>query len=306
IAAAMEIWERGPAALPPPREPETPVLPVEGERNVLITSALPYVNNVPHLGNIIGCVLSADTFARYSRLRGWRTLFVCTGIDPRCAQVLIPGVHTQVQPAAGLAHAVPSPTCRAVPVLRCSPFPASIAQDIFQRLLAQGFLLQDTLEQLRCESCGRYLADRFVEGTCPFCAYAEARGDQCDRCGKLINAVELQNPQCKLCRGTPVVTPTQHLFLDLPKLEGRLEAWLERTWATGEWTANARHITRTWLRDGLKPRCITRDLTWGTPVPLDGFRDKVFYVWFDAPIGYLSITANYTEHWERWWKNPQQ
>ncbi|XP_017584175.1 PREDICTED: methionine--tRNA ligase, cytoplasmic [Corvus brachyrhynchos] len=115
-----------------------------------------------------------------------------------------------------------------------------------------------------------------------------------------------QNPQCKVCRGTPVVTPTQHLFLDLPKLEGRLEAWLERTLATGDWTANARHITRTWLRDGLKPRCITRDLTWGTPVPLDGFRDKVFYVWFDAPIGYLSITANYTDQWERWWKNPQQ
>lgn len=103
-----------------------------------------------------------------------------------------------------------------------------------------------------------------------------------------------------------MVTPTQHLFLDLPKLEGRLEAWLERTLATGDWTANARHITRTWLRDGLKPRCITRDLTWGTPVPLDGFRDKVFYVWFDAPIGYLSITANYTDQWERWWKNPQQ
>ncbi|XP_033367542.1 methionine--tRNA ligase, cytoplasmic, partial [Parus major] len=246
IAAAVDIWAQGPAALPPPRQPRTPVLPVEGERNVLITSALPYVNNVPHLGNIIGCVLSADTFARW------------------------------------------------------------IAQDIFQRLLARGFLLQDTLEQLRCESCGRYLADRFVEGTCPFCGYAEARGDQCDKCGKLINAVELKNPQCKLCRGTPVVTPTQHLFLDLPKLEGQLEAWLERTWASGDWTANARHITRTWLRDGLKPRCITRDLTWGTPVPLDGFRDKVFYVWFDAPIGYLSITANYTEQWERWWKNPQQ
>ncbi|NXU00633.1 SYMC protein, partial [Buphagus erythrorhynchus] len=313
IAAAVDIWAQGPAALPPPRQPQTPVLPVEGERNVLITSALPYVNNVPHLGNIIGCVLSADTFARYCRLRRWNTLFVC-GTDEY-------GTATETRALEeGLS---PQELCDRYHALHAdiytwfrisfdhfgrttTPQQTRIAQDIFQRLLARGFLLQDTLEQLRCESCGRYLADRFVEGTCPFCGYAEARGDQCEKCGKLINAVELKNPQCKLCRGTPVVTPTQHLFLDLPKLEGQLEAWLERTWAAGDWTANARHITRTWLRDGLKPRCITRDLTWGTPVPLDGFRDKVFYVWFDAPIGYLSITANYTEQWERWWKNPQQ
>nr|XP_054505166.1 methionine--tRNA ligase, cytoplasmic [Agelaius phoeniceus] len=313
IAAAVEIWARGPAALPPPQEPQTPVLPVAGERNVLITSALPYVNNVPHLGNIIGCVLSADTFARYSRLRRWNTLFVCgtdeygtatetralqEGLSPRELCDRYHALHADIYAWFRISFDHFGRTT--------TPQQTRIAQDIFQRLLARGFLLQDTLEQLRCESCGRYLADRFVEGTCPFCAYAEARGDQCDRCGKLINAVELQNPQCKLCHGTPVVTPTQHLFLDLPKLEGQLEAWLERTWAAGEWTANARHITRTWLRDGLKPRCITRDLTWGTPVPLDGFRDKVFYVWFDAPIGYLSITATYTEHWERWWKNPQQ
>ncbi|KAM9265164.1 methionine--tRNA ligase, cytoplasmic isoform 5-T5 [Morus bassanus] len=245
ITAAADAWACGAAGLPKPWQPQKPVLPVEGMRNVLITSALPYVNNVPHLGNIIGCVLSADTFAR-------------------------------------------------------------IAQDIFQRLLARGFLLQDTVEQLRCEDCQRFLADRFVEGTCPFCSYEEARGDQCDKCGKLINAVELKNPQCKLCKGVPVVKPTQHLFLDLPKLEERLEPWLEQSWASGDWTANARYITRSWIRDGLKPRCITRDLKWGTPVPLDGFRDKVFYVWFDAPIGYLSITANYTDQWERWWKNPQQ
>ncbi|NWI10037.1 SYMC protein, partial [Crypturellus soui] len=198
-----------------------------------------------------------------------------------------------------------------------------IAQDVFSRLLARGFVLRDTVQQLRCERCRRFLADRFVEGTCPFCAYGEARGDQCDKCGKLINAVELKRPHCKLCHEEPVVTPTEHLFLDLPKarmgtgmaplsppvspqLQEPLERWLERAWGAGEWTANARHITRSWLRDGLRPRCITRDLAWGTPVPLDGFRDKVFYVWFDAPIGYLSITATYTEHWERWWKNPEQ
>ncbi|XP_061432485.1 methionine--tRNA ligase, cytoplasmic [Lethenteron reissneri] len=181
-----------------------------------------------------------------------------------------------------------------------------IAQDIFWRVRERGFLLTDTVEQLRCERCARFLADRFVEGTCPLCGYGDARGDQCDKCGRLINAVELKNPQCKICRDTPVVQSSEHLFLNLPKLESPLQSWLEASWAGGDWTANARLITRSWVRDGLKPRCITRDLKWGTPVPLQGFTDKVFYVWFDAPIGYLSITANYTPHWERWWKNPDE
>ncbi|XP_009706285.1 PREDICTED: methionine--tRNA ligase, cytoplasmic, partial [Cariama cristata] len=313
ITAAVDAWARGAAALPKPWQPQKPVLPVEGMRNVLITSALPYVNNVPHLGNIIGCVLSADTFARYCRLRNWNTLYVC-GTDEYGTATETKAVEEGLTPQeiCNKYNAIHADIYRWFNISfdyfgrTTTPYQTTIAQDIFQRLLAHGFLLQDTVEQLRCEDCQRFLADRFVEGTCPFCSYEEARGDQCDKCGKLINAVELKNPQCKLCRGVPVVKPTQHLFLDLPKLEEQLEAWLEQSWATGDWTANARYITRSWIRDGLKPRCITRDLKWGTPVPLDGFRDKVFYVWFDAPIGYLSITANYTDQWERWWKNPQQ
>uniref|UniRef100_W5LW97 Methionyl/Leucyl tRNA synthetase domain-containing protein n=1 Tax=Lepisosteus oculatus TaxID=7918 RepID=W5LW97_LEPOC len=109
-----------------------------------------------------------------------------------------------------------------------------------------------------------------------------------------------------MCKQTPVVKSSRHLFLNLPKLESRLESWLDQSISTGDWTANARFITRSWIRDGLKPRCITRDLKWGTPVPHPDFSDKVFYVWFDAPIGYLSITANYTDQWEQWWKNPDQ
>ncbi|KAM6395019.1 methionine--tRNA ligase, cytoplasmic [Rhynochetos jubatus] len=313
ITAAADAWARGAAALPKPWQPQNPVLPVEGMRNVLITSALPYVNNVPHLGNIIGCVLSADTFARYCRLRNWNTLYVC-GTDEYGTATETKAVEEGLTPQeiCDKYHAIHADVYRWFNISfnyfgrTTTLYQTTIAQDIFQRLLARGFLLQDTVEQLQCEGCQRFLADRFVEGTCPFCSYEEARGDQCDKCGKLINAVELKNPQCKLCRGVPVVKPTQHLFLDLPKLEEQLESWLEQSWATGDWTANARYITRSWIRDGLKPRCITRDLKWGTPVPLDGFRDKVFYVWFDAPIGYLSITANYTDQWERWWKNPQQ
>uniref|UniRef100_A0A4W6EDL2 Methionine--tRNA ligase, cytoplasmic n=1 Tax=Lates calcarifer TaxID=8187 RepID=A0A4W6EDL2_LATCA len=288
-------------------------LPQEGKRNILVTSALPYVNNVPHLGNIIGCVLSADVFSRYGRLRGWNLLFVC-GTDE---------YGTATENKAREEGLTPQQICDKYHAVHSSIYKwfqidfdffgrtttekqTEIAQNIFWRLHEHGFLVEDTVEQLRCENCQRFLADRFVEGTCPHCSYPEARGDQCDKCGRLINAVELREPQCKVCRQTPVIRSSKHLFLDLPKLENQLEQWLEKSTSTGDWTVNAKQITRSWLRDGLKPRCITRDLQWGTPVPHPDFKEKVFYVWFDAPIGYLSITANYTDKWEKWWKNPQQ
>ncbi|XP_036025426.1 methionine--tRNA ligase, cytoplasmic isoform X1 [Onychomys torridus] len=313
IVVAVTAWEKGLGSLPPLQPQQHPVLPVAGERNVLITSALPYVNNVPHLGNIIGCVLSADVFARYSRLRQWNTLYLC-GTDEYGTATETKAMEEGLTPQeiCDKYHAIHADIYRWFNISfdtfgrTTTPQQTKITQDIFQRLLTRGFVLQDTVEQLRCEQCARFLADRFVEGVCPFCGYEEARGDQCDKCGKLINAVELKKPQCKVCRSRPVVRSSQHLFLDLPKLEKRLEDWLGKTLPGSDWTPNARFIIRSWLRDGLKPRCITRDLKWGTPVPLEGFEDKVFYVWFDATIGYLSITANYTDQWERWWKNPEQ
>ncbi|XP_066468586.1 methionine--tRNA ligase, cytoplasmic isoform X2 [Tiliqua scincoides] len=313
IAAIAEVWVRGPVGLPKPWRPQQPIVPVEGMKNVLITSALPYVNNVPHLGNIIGCVLSADTFVRYCRLRNWNTLFVCgtdeygtatetkameEGLTPQQICDKYYAIHSQIYQWFNISFDYFGRTT--------THHQTKIAQDIFQRLLEHNYLKTETVDQLKCEKCVRFLADRFVEGICPFCNYEEARGDQCDKCGKLINATELKKPVCKVCHGTPVVRSSEHLFLDLPKLEDRLEKWLAVSQTTGDWTPNSRYITRSWIRDGLKPRCITRDLKWGTPVPLEGFRDKVFYVWFDAPIGYLSITANYTDQWEKWWKNPKQ
>nr|XP_060618966.1 methionine--tRNA ligase, cytoplasmic isoform X1 [Anolis sagrei ordinatus] len=313
IAVIAEVWSRGSASLPKPWKPQHPILPREGMKNVLITSALPYVNNVPHLGNIIGCVLSADTFARYCRLRNWNTLYLCgtdeygtatetkameEGLTPQQICDKYYTVHDQIYKWFNISFDFFGRTT--------TTQQTTIAQDIFHCLLERNYLLTETVDQLKCEKCERFLADRFVEGTCPFCNYEEARGDQCDKCGKLINATELKKPVCKVCQGTPVVRSSQHLFLDLPKLEESLEKWLALSQSTGDWTPNARYITRSWIRDGLKPRCITRDLKWGTPVPLDGFRDKVFYVWFDAPIGYLSIAANYTDQWEKWWKNPEQ
>lgn len=149
-----------------------------------------------------------------------------------------------------------------------------------------------------------FLADRFVEGTCPNadCKYEDARGDQCDKCGRLINAVELVNPRCQVCKSTPEVRLSRHIFLDLQRAQPMLTEWINTQKVAGEWSDNAITITESWLKLGLKPRCITRDLKWGTPVPKKGFENKVFYVWFDAPIGYISITANYTEQWQQWWK----
>ncbi|XP_013926569.1 PREDICTED: methionine--tRNA ligase, cytoplasmic [Thamnophis sirtalis] len=282
IEAIAQIWTRGPASLPSPWKPQHPILPVEGMKNVLITSALPYVNNVPHLGNIIGCVLSADTFARYCRLRNWNTLYICgtdeygtatetkameEGLTPQQICDKYYSIHAQIYQWFNISFDYFGRTTTA--------HQTTIAQTIFQQLLERNYLLRETVDQLKCEKCARFLADRFVEGICPFCNYEEARGDQCDKCGKLINATELKKPVCKICQGTPVVKSSQHLFLDLPKLEESLEKWLAVSQSSGDWTPNSRYIARSWIRDGLKPRCITRDLKWGTPVPLDGFREKV-------------------------------
>ncbi|KAK3556861.1 hypothetical protein QTP70_022365 [Hemibagrus guttatus] len=313
IEVATQAWRKGLPECDEPIKKQHPVLPKEGKRNVLVTSALPYVNNVPHLGNIIGCVLSADVFSRYGRLRDWNLLYLCgtdeygtatenkaleEGLTPRQICDKYFAVHSAIYEWFQIDFDYFGRTT--------TQQQTEISQDIFFRLYERGFLQEDIVEQLRCENCQRFLADRFVEGVCPNCKYPEARGDQCDKCGRLINAVELKDPLCKVCGQTPVIRTSKHLFLDLPKLEGDLEAWLEQTLNTGDWTANAKQITRSWIRDGLKPRCITRDLKWGTPVPLPEYSEKVFYVWFDAPIGYLSITANYTSEWEKWWKNPQQ
>uniref|UniRef100_A0A674MT80 Methionine--tRNA ligase, cytoplasmic n=1 Tax=Takifugu rubripes TaxID=31033 RepID=A0A674MT80_TAKRU len=313
MEAAALTWSKELQDWPLPEDRQHPILPQEDKKNILVTSALPYVNNVPHLGNIIGCVLSADVFSRYSRLRGWNVLFVC-GTDEYGTATENKAIEEGLTPQeiCDKYHAIHSAIYKWFQIdfdffgRTTTEKQTVIAQDIFWRLHKNNFLLEDTVEQLRCENCQRFLADRFVEGICPHCAYPEARGDQCDKCGRLINAVELKEPQCKICRKTPIICSSKHLFLDLPKLEIQLEQWLDKSTSTGDWTANAKQITRSWLRDGLKPRCITRDLKWGTPVPHPDFKEKVFYVWFDAPIGYLSITANYTDKWEKWWKNPPQ
>ncbi|BAM79987.1 methionine--tRNA ligase, cytoplasmic [Cyanidioschyzon merolae strain 10D] len=292
----------------------TKKIPIQGTRNVLVTSALPYVNNVPHLGNLIGAVLSADVYARYLRQCGVNVLYIC-GTDEYGTATETKAREEGVSPKALCdkyhelhRHIYQWFDIRFDHFGRTSiPQQTAICQEIFWDVYRNGFVVEDTVEQLYDAEAGMFLADRYVRGTCPHCGYAEAQGDQCDACGNLLNPTELLDPRSALTGSVPVRRTSRHLFLDLPRLRDELEAWIERSAARGQWSENALTMTRSWLRDGLKKRCITRDLRWGVPVPLDGFQDKVFYVWFDAPIGYLSITSDYmgdNESWRCWWQQP--
>ncbi|KAJ3324164.1 putative methionine--tRNA ligase, cytoplasmic protein rar1 [Blyttiomyces sp. JEL0837] len=308
------------AALPPPKVKEQvtitldhhtrKILPKEGHKNILITSALPYVNNIPHLGNIIGSVLSADVYARFCRLRGYNTLFVC-GTDEYGTATETKALEEGLtcEQICSKYHTHHKNTYEWFNIdfdqfgRTSTPKQTEITQDIFLKLDKNGKTEQQTITQLYCEKHESFLADRFVYGICPNCAYEDARGDQCDKCGRLLNATELISPRCKLDGATPVLRDSTHVFLNLTDLQGKVESWVGKSSVDGKWSTNSINITNSWLREGLKPRCITRDLKWGVPVPKPGFESKVFYVWFDAPIGYLSITANYTDEWEKWWKN---
>jgi methionyl-tRNA synthetase len=277
----------------------------------LITSALPYVNNIPHLGNLIQ-VLSADVFARYCRLAGYETLYVCgtdeygtatetraleEGITPRQLCDRYHAIHRDIYAWFNIAFDKFGRT--SVPVH------TEITQHIFLKLKENGYITEKVMSQPFCQKDGRFLADRYVLGTCPHCGYGDARGDQCESCGKLLDPSELVSARCSVCGTPPVIRETRHLFIDLLAIQPRLQEWMGQASEKGFWARNAVQMTHAWMRDGLRERAITRDLTWGIPVPLDGFREKVFYVWFDAPIGYVSITAEHTPDWKSWWYNPE-
>lgn len=277
----------------------------------LVTSALPYVNNIPHLGNLIQ-VLSADVFARFCRQYGYETMYVCgtdeygtatetraleEGVSPRELCDRYHAVHVDIYKWFEIDFNHFGRTSR--------PVQTEIVQNLFRRVDEAGYISRNTIQQLYCEHDQRYLADRYVHGICPYCEYPDARGDQCENCGKLLDPTELESPRCGTCGNTPVVRETSHLYINLPAILPKLEEWMKTAKVKGFWANNALKMTESWIRDGLKERAITRDLKWGIPVPKEGFEDKVFYVWFDAPIGYISITADLTSEWEYWWRDPE-
>jgi len=278
----------------------------------LITSALPYVNNVPHLGNIIGCVLSADVYARFCRLRGYETLYVCgtdeygtatenkareEGLTPREICDKYHAIHKQIYKNFNISFDIFDRTS--------TPEQTQTAQEIFLDLEKNNLITEQTTKRSFCEHDNIFLADRYVEGICPFCGYEDARGDQCDKCGKLLEPELLKEPRCKICGNRPILKETSHLYLKLDKLQEKLETWYQSSSKKGKWTNNAIKTTKAWLDLGLQPRPITRDLSWGIPVPKKRYENKVFYVWFDAPIGYISMTVKHRKDWKDWWQNPE-
>lgn len=283
----------------------------------LITSALPYVNNVPHLGNLIQ-VLSADVFARFCRSRGYDTMYVC-GTDEYGTATETKALEEKKTPRelCDYYHAIHADIYKWFDIAfdhfgrTSTPQQTEIVQSLFKDLDNNGYIKENTIEQLYCPHCERFLADRYVRGVCPHCGYEDARGDQCESCGKLLDPVELKAPRCSTCGGTPHVKSTKHLYIDLPGIQKKYQSWMEKASVDGQWAKNAVQMTQAWIRDGLHERAITRDLKWGIPVPKAGFEDKVFYVWFDAPIGYISITkaladkltaeGKHSFDWKSWW-----
>ncbi|VVC03032.1 Methionine--tRNA ligase [Candidatus Bilamarchaeum dharawalense] len=279
---------------------------------ILITSALPYVNNVPHLGNIIGCVLSADVYARYCRSREYDCLYICgtdeygtateikaleEGVTPKEICDKYYKIHKDIYEWFGIKFDIFGRTS--------TEKHTKITQDIFTQLHSNGYVVEDEVEQFYDEKADMFLADRYIEGTCPHCNSAGARSDQCDKCGKLLHPGELIDPVSKVTKTKPILRKTKHLFINLPGIEIELAKWIRQTAIQGFWSENSIKIAESWLKEGLKKRAITRDLKWGVKVPLPGYERKVFYVWFDAPIGYISITANLTDQWKEWWLNPK-
>jgi methionyl-tRNA synthetase len=276
----------------------------------LVTSALPYVNNIPHLGNLIQ-VLSADVFARFCRSRGYETLYICgtdeygtatetrareEGVGPKELCDRYNKIHTDIYQWFDIGFDRFGRTS--------TPAQTEIVQHIFRKVYENGYITERETQQLYSEKSQMFLADRYVRGICPNCNYEDARGDQCENCGKLLDPSDLVNPRSIVDDSTPVMKKTKHLYINLPAVLPKLQEWMKDAAVEGFWARNAVQMTQAWIRDGLKERAITRDLKWGIPVPLEGFEEKVFYVWFDAPIGYISITMNHTDRWEEWWRNP--
>ena len=283
----------------------------------LITSALPYVNNIPHLGNLIQ-MLSGDVFARFCRSRGYDTLYICgtdeygTATETKAIEVnktprelcdYYYGEHTKIYDWFHINFDKFGRTSNE----ECT----EITQALFNDLDKNGYIKEHANKQLFCPHCNMFLADRYVHGTCPKCGSEKARGDQCDDCGSLLDPTELKEPKCATCGSTPEVRETKHLYIDLPSISKKLDGWMNEISVKGKWSDNAINITKAWIRDGLNERAITRDLKWGIPVPKAGYEDKVFYVWFNAPIGYMSITKQLANElvkagkqsfdWKSWW-----
>ncbi len=280
---------------------------------IFIGVAWPYANGELHLGQIAGAYLPPDIFARYHRTKGNEVLMV-SGSDQHGTPITIKAEQEGKSPSeiAARYHQMFLESWQRLGIsfdlftTTSTENHARVTQDIFLTLLDRGYIFKDTLSQAYCSNCQRFLADRYIEGTCPYCSAAGARGDQCDACGKPLNPIELIVPQCRLCRTTPVFRDTEHFFLKLSAFNDKLLEWVKQQ---THWRPNVLNFSTRYLEEGLKDRAITRDIGWGVAVPLEGFEDKRIYVWFEAVIGYLSAAKEWAtlhsdgEKWRDFWQN---
>ena len=281
---------------------------------ILVCVAWPYASGPRHLGHVAGAYLPPDIFARYHRMKGNRVLMVSgsdmngtpitvaaerEGVTPETLALRMHRLNTDLWHRMGFTYDLFTDTT--------TPIHRKLVQDFFLTLYDKGYIFKNTTEAMYCDVDKRFLPDRYVEGTCPHCGYTNARGDQCDNCGRQLDPIDLIDIRCKLCGTRPHPEKTEHFFLDLPKIEERLLAWL----STGKehWRPNVVQFTVNWIREGLRPRAYTRDLEWGVPIPIEGYENsgKRIYVWFDAVKGYLSATMEWArlkgdpDAWKEWW-----
>ena len=278
-------------------------------KRTLVTAALPYANGGVHIGHLAGVYVPADIYVRYLRLRGRDVLFIC-GSDEHGVPITIRAKKEGVTPQDvcdryhklikesfekfGISFSIYSRTT--------SDVHAKTATEFFEKLYEKGEFIEQESEQYFDEEAKTFLADRYIKGECPHCGNPDAYGDQCEKCGKDLSPTELINPHSTISGSKPVLRTTKHWYLPLDKAQPWLEKWILADHS--DWRSNVVGQCKSWFDMGLKPRAVTRDLDWGIPVPVEGAEGKVMYVWFDAPIGYISNTRELLPNdWEKWWKS---
>ncbi len=280
----------------------------------MITSAWPYINYVPHLGTLIP-ILSADVVARYYRLKGEEVLYV-TGSDEHGTPIEVEAVRRGIPPKqltdenhAKVVELFDRWNVQFDNYSRTeSPTHKEFVQKHYMQIYENGHIFTEETDMTYCENCQRFLPDRFIEGKCPYCGYESARGDQCESCGRLLEPVKLIDPYCVICKGKPALKRTKHWYFDLPRFSERLLQFIEENKRLPD---NARNFSLNLLKEGLKPRALTRDNKWGIPAPFPGAEDKTIYVWVEAVLGYVSATIEYFkkhgdgEKWKDFWFNKE-
>ncbi len=286
---------------------------LQDPKRYTVTAALPYTNGPIHIGHLAGVYVPSDIYSRFLRLQGKDVAFIC-GSDEHGVAISMKAKKEGITPQEVIDkyHAIIKQSFAdfGISFDNYSRTSAKIhhdtASEFFRKLYDAGDFIEEVTEQLYDEEAGQFLADRFVIGTCPKCGNDEAYGDQCERCGSTLNATDLINPKSTISGSRPVLKETKHWFLPLDRYDAFLREWI-LDGHKNDWKPNVYGQVKSWLDDGLKPRAVTRDLDWGIPVPVEGAEGKVLYVWFDAPIGYISSTKEWAlregKDWEPYWKS---